>query len=162
PGAPVAQLPEPPPVQAPAPGQQSLPMMQPPPVDDSLQGAPDISQSPPEPPGLPPRVPQPPQAVQGPGLQQPPIPPYKTLGGPPMGPQGPMQGVSIPPPPQMGPAPNSMSLQDAAQFIKSRGISDPVTGLQVLDRLNPYLNQEAKHELASTKLQLEFEQKKNA
>lgn len=114
------------------------------------------------------------QGPQGmpPGMQQgqppgpppgpPPIPPYQTVQGasgpPPQ--QGP-QGIPPPPPQQPGqPRPNSMSLRDAAQFIKAQGISDPVTSLQILDRLSPYLDNQAKQEAAQLKLQLEFTQKK--
>lgn len=101
---------------------------------------------------------QPPGQPPGP----PPIPPYQTVQGGPSGPppqQGP-QGIPPPPPQQPGqPRPNSMSIQDAAKFIKAQGIKDPVTSLQILDRLTPYLDNQAKQEAQQLKLQLEFSQK---
>lgn len=165
-------------VQAPAPGQASVPMIQPqPPVQYGQRPiGPDMGPPPqgmpPMPPGGVPPMPQggPPQGQQGPQMPpqgpqggpqgQPPIPPYQTVQGPPQPPQQAPQG--IPPPPQQvqqAPRPNSMTLEDAAQFIKARGISDPVTSVQILDRLSPYLDNQAKQQANQLKLQLEFTQK---
>lgn len=166
PGAPAGQMPEPPPVQAPQPGQQSVPMMQggPPPLDDSLQGAPQDQgppQGPPQgmPPGPPPGMqggppPGPPQGPQVAPQGPPAIPPYQTMAGAAAQPQGGPMG--IPPPPQQGPRPNSLSISDAARLIQSQGVNDPVKGLKILEQLNPYLTQEAKAEAAAYKIQLDY------
>lgn len=138
--------------QAPAPGQQSVPMQQP------TMAYPQQRQMGP---GVPPGGGMPQQGPQGPP-QQPQIPPYQTVGGAPRPSQGP-QG--IPPPPQQRPdvpPPNSMSLQDAAQFIKARGITDPAAGLQILEKLSPYLNNQAKMEAAQLKQQLDQQNKVSA
>lgn len=167
-------IPKPPPeVQAPAPGQASVPMQQPakygstpigpaqggqmgmPPVPQPMMQQPGMPQ-----PGMPPGgQPAPPQGQPAPPPQQPAIPPYQTVGGaptPPAGPQG------IPPPPQQGPAPNSMTIHDAARFIKSQGINDPTTAMQILEKLNPYLNNEAKQEAATLKMQMAHQEKELA
>lgn len=129
----------------------------PPPAMAGMQGAPMQRQMaapppgmmPPEaPPGMPPGAP--PQGMQGPA----PLPPYKTVGGAPAPQQAP-PGIPRPPmqqPPT--PALNSMSIQDAAQFIQSRGISDPKTSMQILEKLTPYLDNDAKRETAIYKSQL--------
>jgi hypothetical protein len=46
-----------------------------------------------------------------------------------------------------------MSLEQAAQQIKRMGITDPRLAMAVLDRLTPYLNQEAKQEAAFLRAQ---------
>lgn len=167
PGAPPpAQQVQPPP----APGQPSVPMMHPgqqpqmrqmgPPMSGGLpppppQGPPQGQGMPPQ--GMPPQMPQQrPMGAPGQPMappQAPPIPPYQTIGGNPPPQQGP-QG--IPPPPQQNraPAPNSMTLADAAAFIKSKGVTDPTTSVQILEKLTPYLNNEAKQEAAQLKAQL--------
>lgn len=89
------------------------------------------------------------------------IPPYQTVGGSAPPPQGP-QGIPPPPQQQQPPRPSSMSLQDAAQFIKARGITDPATSLQVLEKLTPYLNQQAQQETALLKIQLAASEKQRA
>lgn len=173
-----APPPLPPEVQAPPPGQQSQPMIDPgqaqvpyPAQQRSIgpggpQGGPPQGMPPGPPPGPPQGPPGPPQGLQGMPQGQPPgpppIPPYQTVQGGPSGPPPQMgpQGIP-PPPPQPGqPRPNSLSIQDAAQFIKARGIKDPVTSLQILERLNPYLTNQAKQEATQLKQQLEFTQKK--
>lgn len=170
--------------QAPAPGQASVPMIQPDqkpvqynPNPQAPGGPPGMGMPPPPPQGPPPGPPQgqmppqgpqmapqgPPRPQQGPaqpqGPQRPPVPPYQTVGG--AGPQQAQQPQGIPPPPQQPgqPAPNSMSLQDAAQFIKARGITDPQTSLQILEKLSPYLNNQAKQEAAMLKMQMGQQQK---
>lgn len=164
--------------QAPAPGQTSVPMMQanqkpvqynpnpqapgagvrmgwpplqgPPPSQMAPQGPQMAAQG---------QQPQPPRVP----LQPPPIPPYQTIGGQSAQPQ---QAQGIPPPPpqqtQGQPAPNSMSLKDAAQFIKARGITDPIAGLQILEKLTPYLNNEARQEAAMLKMQVASQDKQLA
>lgn len=166
-------------VQAPAPGQQSMPMEQPsakygqvplgPAMGMPPQGLPPPpmgmpSQDAPEGQGfMPPPVPMGPPPVQAGGPPMPPegpqtapqgppgIPLYQTVNGA-AGPQGQPGQQGIPPPPP-APEANSMSLQDAARFIKSQGITDPITGMQVLEKLNPYLTQDAQHEAAMLKMQ---------
>lgn len=179
--------PPPPSAQPPAPGQASVPMVQPNAQYGQRQigpgGPPQMPQG--GPPPMPPQgmIPPPPgggaplpqggppmpqqqgqpqgpmQPPQGPpqGPQgQPPIPPYRTVQGaatPPQGPQGP-QG--IPPPPQQQPQmprPGSMTLADAARFIKAQGITDPTTSVQILDRLTPYLDQQAQQQANQLKQQ---------
>jgi len=156
--------------QAPAPGQQSVPMQQPTmPYPQQRQMGPGVPPGGgmPPPPGPPQGAGGPPTGQPGPPPQrmpppgqpqgQPPIPPYQTVGGAPRPQQGP-QG--IPPPPQpAAPPPNSMSLQDAAQFIKARGITDPAAGLQILEKLSPYLNNQARMEAAQLKQQLDQQNK---
>lgn len=162
--------------QAPAPGQASVPMIQPsaqygPRPIGPRMGMPPIGMPPPPNPQMPQQAPQmPPQGAQmAPPPQpsmppaQPPVPPYRTLNGPPPGPQAGPQG--IPPPPQaqpQAPQPNSMTLKDAAQFIKARGITDPTTSIQVLEKLTPYLNNEAKQEAAMLKMQVSMQEKQMA
>lgn len=164
-------IPPPPPQgQTPAPGQASVPMVQPgqrppqaPQQAPRMMGPPSDGGVPPPPPQGPPQGPpqaqQPaPQMQAQPQQQQPqapPIQPYRTVAGAsaPQGQQGP-QGIPPPPQQQGAPAPNSMSLQDAARFIKSKGITDPTTALQVLEKLTPYLNNQAKQEAATLKMQL--------
>jgi hypothetical protein len=194
--------PPPPSAQPPAPGQASVPMVQPsaqygqrpigpppqgpgaiPPMPPGARpgpqglmppppggGAPMPQGGPPMPQQMPPQMQGPPQgpqqAPQGPpgGPQgQPPIAPYRTLQGasqpPQQGPQG------IPPPPQQQqqpPRPNSMTLQDAAQFIKAQGITDPLVGVQILDRLQPYLTQQAQVQANQLKQQQLQQDKENA
>lgn len=173
PQAPQAPQGAPSPQQTPAPGQPSVPMQQaqygqrpipgsPPPMPPQMppqaqmpQGLQQAQQRPPGPPQ------GPPQGQQGP-QGQPSMPPYQTVGGRPMPPQQPM-GIPAPPQQQPGaPAPNSMTLQDAAKLIKSRGIKDPVTSLQILEKLTPYLNNEAKQEAAQLKMQLDQQNKLSA
>lgn len=163
----------PPQQQPPAPGQQSVPMIQPgqmpqggPPqrqMPPQQQGPQEMPQGAPTAPQLPPGGPQMRQGGQhGPQMSPQGVPPYQTVAG---GPQQQQQPQGIPAPPQQpqgAPPPNSMTLQDAAKFIKSRGITDPVAGMQILDKLTPYLNNEAKQEAATYKLQLEYSQKKSA
>lgn len=134
------------------------PMGMPPPPP----GAPPMPQGmPPQGQAMPPQGPQ--TAPEAPGA----IAPYQTIAGAANGAAAPMTasgdalpgfyppGEGIAPPPQpAGPAKNSMSLQDAAQFIKSRGISDPVTGMQILEQLTPYLNRDAQQQQAEMKMQL--------
>lgn len=161
-GAPQA----PPPQQPPAPGQASVPMQQPVQYGQRpMPGGPPPQQMPPQgqmPQGMQQRPPVPPQGPP-PGQQGPQGPaPYQTVGGRPMPPQQP-QGIPPPPPQQPGmPAPNSMTIQDAAQLIKARGITDPVTSLQILEKLTPYLNNEAKQESAMLKMQLDQQNKASA
>jgi hypothetical protein len=52
-----------------------------------------------------------------------------------------------------------MSLQDAAQFIKSKGIDDPLVGIQVLEKLTPYLNNEARQEANMLRMEMQAQQK---
>lgn len=179
-------IPPPPPEapQAPPPGQASVPMTQPnaqygqkpigpqmgmppqapqqaprPPMPQQGMPPPPQGQMPPQgPPQAPQGQPQAPQGQQMPPPGQPPVPPYRTVGGP--APQAGPQGIPPPPPQQPGqPAPNSMSLKDAAQFIKARGITDPTTSVQILEKLAPYLNNEAKQEAAMLKMQLDQQNK---
>lgn len=167
--------PQPPPVQAPPPGQQSQPMVDPgqSPVQYPAQQIPIGPQGPlgGPPQGMPPGTPPgPPQGQQGPqGMPQgqppgpPPIPPYQTVQGGPSGPppqQG-MQGIPPPPSQQNAPRPGSMTLQDVAQFIKARGIKDPQTAIQIIDGLEPYINNQAKQELSVMKLQQDRTDKLN-
>jgi hypothetical protein len=153
-----------PPVQPPAPGQQSVPMVQP----TAQYGQrpigpppPQMQQRPPMPQGGPPMPqqgqPMPPQGPQGAPQGQPPMPPYKTVaGGPQGGPQQQPQGIPAPPQqPQGAPPPNSMTLQDAAKFIKARNITDPQAAIQILDKLTPYLNNEAKQQAKQLEMQLD-------
>lgn len=177
--------PPPPSAQPPAPGQASVPMIQPgqqpaqygqrpigpqqgiPPPPQAPgggapmpQGGPPMPQQqgmPPGPPqGMPPQGPPqgPPGGPQGQPPGQPPIPPYRTVQG---GPQQPQQGPQgIPPPPQQQPQmprPGSMTLADAAQFIKAQGITDPTTSVQILDKLSPYLDQQAQRQANQLKQQ---------
>lgn len=74
-------------------------------------------------------------------------------------PQGPQSG-SIPQPPQQQevPQPNSMTISDAARFIKSRGVNDPMVAMQALEKLTPYLNQEAKQEAMMLRHQVQMMQ----
>jgi hypothetical protein len=154
----------PPAVQAPPPGQQSQPMVDPrqalpyPPQQRPI-GPPGTQGGMPQgmPPAPPQGAPQGPQAAPQPSAAPPPISPYQTLQGAAGPQQMGMQGI---PPPPGQPRPNSMSIQDAAQFIKARGVNDPVTSLQILEKLTPYLNNQAKQEAAQLKMQLDFEQKK--
>lgn len=97
------------------------------------------------------------------------IPPYQTVQGASNGPAGffpPADGIPQPPqavqtigPP---PAPDSMTIQDAARFIKAQGITDPITGMQVLDKLTPFLNDDAKNQAATLKMQQIHDDKKEA
>lgn len=166
--------------QAPAPGQASVPMVQPPaqygqkPLGPQMGMGPVGIQPPPQPmirPQMPPQAqqmaPQGPQGGQGqqPGMPpaQPPVAPYRTVSGP--NPQGQPGQQGIPPPPQQPmqqPQPNSMTLKDAAQFIKARGINDPATGMQILEKLSPYLTNEAKQEATMLKMQLAQQEKQAA
>jgi len=164
--------PPPPSAQPPAPGQASVPMIQPsaqygqrqigpqgpgaiPPMPSGQGlippppggGAPMPLGGPPMPQQMPPQGPiQPPQGPQAAQQGQPPIPPYRTVQGAAMPPQVQQGPQGIPPPPQQQPQtprPGSMTLADAAQFIKAQGVTDPVTSIQILDRLQPYLDQQA-------------------
>src|SRR6267154_745670 len=173
--------------QPPTPGQPSLRMMQPqqtqqyPPVQRSIgppsqlppqgaqQGGPPQGMPPQGPPqGMPPGGPQQqmPQGMPQQGMQRPSmppqgqIPPYQTV-RPQMPPQ---QQQGIPPPPQQANAqpPGQMSIQDAAKFIKDQGISDPTTAMQILDKLTPYLNNDARQEAASLKTQMDQQNKVQA
>lgn len=174
--------PPPPEVQAPAPGQASVPMMNPAQAPAQYGPKPIGPQGgmpgpmgggmpgmgipmPPQGAGMP-SMPQggpqmPPGAPQGGMPQAAPIPPYKTVGGPSGGPAAPppQMGIPAPPPQQAAPAPNSMSLQDAARFIKAQGITDPTTSLQILEKLTPYLDSQAKQEMGLMKLQMEHKDK---
>lgn len=180
-------IPPPPPPSAkpPAPGQASVPMIQPgqqpaqygqrpigpPPQGMPPQGMPPQGQ-PPMPPGggapmpqggppMPQQQGQPPQGQMQPQQGspqgqpgQPPIPPYRTVQGAPQQPQMGPQG--IPPPPQQqqqAPRPGSMTLADAAQFIKAQGITDPTTSIQILEKLTPYLDQQAQQQANQLKQQ---------
>lgn len=189
--------PPPPSAQPPAPGQASVPMVQP--QELAQYGQRQIGPPPPQGPGAVPPMPQgqglippppgggapmpqggppmPQQQGMPPGGQQmppqgpqaqPPIPPYRTVQGasqPPQGPQGPQQAPQgIPPPPQQQqqpPRPGSMTLADAAQFIKARGITDPAVAVQVLERLSPYLDQQAQQQANQLKQQ-QLQQEKAA
>lgn len=55
-----------------------------------------------------------------------------------------------------------MTLQDAAKFIKARGITDPATSVQILEKLTPYLNNAAKQEAALLKMQMAAQEKQMA
>lgn len=161
--------PPPPSGQTPAPGQPSVKMMQPA-QQQPAQQYPQMQRpmGPPQGQGMPQQggMSQPPQqapqgqqqAPQGPQAQQ--IPRYQAM---PQGPQTPPQQQGIPPPPQQapqnGPPPGPMSIQDAAKFIKDQGITDPTTSMQVLEKLNPYLTNEARQEAASLKMQLDQQNK---
>lgn len=169
-GIPPPPQPQPPPQQPPAPGQQSVPMIQPGqqppqgppqrPMPPQQQGPQEMPQGGPMPPQMPPGGPQMRQGGQhGPMPAQPPIPPYQTVGGGPGGPPQQPQGIPAPPPQQeAGPPPNSLTLKDAAAFIKKQGITDPIAGMQILEKLTPYLNNEAKQEAAMLKMQLQQQQ----
>lgn len=177
-------LPPPPPsAQPPAPGQASVPMIQPNAQYGQIpigpQGSPKLPQGgpPPMPPqglippppggGAPmpqggPPMPQqapggPPGGQQGPQQAQPPIPPYRTVQGASQQPQGPQQAQQgIPPPPpqqQAVPRPNSMTLADAAQFIQAQGITNPRVAVKILDKLSPYLDQQAQQQANQLKQQ---------
>jgi hypothetical protein len=89
------------------------------------------------------------------------IPPYQSLsggasatGGGGAGgggniPQPQASPTGLPPPPSappQTPRPNSMSIQDAAKFLKSRGVTDPEEATEMLGMLAPYLNNEAKQQ----------------
>lgn len=84
---------------------------------------------------------------------QPQIPPYQAMSN-----AGVQQTNSaIPPPPQEAPAlprPNSMTIQDAAKFLDQQGITDPITKVQVLEKILPYLNSEAKQEAMALRQQV--------
>lgn len=55
------------------------------------------------------------------------------------------------------PAPQSLTFQGAVQMLRSKGIQGPAL-LDAMDRLQPYLNNEAKAEAASLKQQLQIQQ----
>lgn len=183
--------PPPPSAQPPAPGQASVPMIQPqqaaqygqrqigpppqgpgvvppmPPGPGQQQGMipPPPGGGAPMPQGGPPMPQQqgqpqgPVQPPQGPPQGQPPIPPYRTVqgaSGPPQGPQGQQGPQGIPPPPQQQPQmprPGSMTLADAARFIKAQGVTDPTTSVQILEKLTPYLDQQAQQQANQLKQQ---------
>lgn len=134
-----------------------------PPPPGMQQGPPQGQQQQP-PPQMPPQGQQmPPQGPQGAPQGQPPIPPYRTVQGAATPPQQGMQG--IPPPPQQQPQmprPGSMTLADAAQFIKAQGITDPATSVQILDKLGPYLDQQAKQQAAQLLQQQQLQDKRAA
>lgn len=155
-GPPPPQGPGAVPPMPPGPGQQQG-MIPPPPGG----GAPMPQGGPPMPQQMPPQgqMPQPPQGPP-PGPQgQPPIPPYRTVqgaSGPPQGPQGQQGPQGIPPPPQQQPQmprPGSMTLADAARFIQAQGITDPTTSVQILEKLTPYLDQQAQQQANQLKQQ---------
>lgn len=97
------------------------------------------------------------------------VPPYQSLNGVPGGGGGnalPVPSASpqgLPPPPaavaqqaraQQMPKPNSMSLEDAASFLKSKGVSDPRVAMNMLGKLQPFLNNEAKAQAQMLGLQV--------
>lgn len=207
--------PAPPSAQPPAPGQASVPMVQPqqsaqygqrpigppppqgpgavPPMPPGVgqqqglippppgggapmpQGGPPMPQQQGMPPQGPPGPPQgqqmppqgPPGGPQGQPAGQQPIPPYRTVqgaSGATQGPQGQQGQLGIGPPPpqqQQPPRPGSMTLADAAQFIKARGVTDPAVAVQLLDRLQPYLDQQAQQQANQLKQQ-QLQQDKEA
>lgn len=55
--------------------------------------------------------------------------------------------------------PGSMSLEDAVNFAKAQGITDPQVGLQFLRNLAPSLNNEAKQQLAALKVENDMQKR---
>ena len=155
---PPAQMPPPQPQgpQATPIGQASVPMQQPgarPPIPPGgVQG----SMPPPGTPPLPPTSTMPPQARQPAPQQPPPVPPYKRIGeqqpAPPQQ-QAPQQPAQIP---QQAPAENSLTFEGAVRQLQAKGIQGPAL-VDALDRIKPYLDQEAKQQAASLKQQLEIQ-----
>lgn len=146
-----------------APGQPSVPMIQPgqqpPPIPP--QGMPPQGQMPPPgipplPPGMPgqgpaaqPRAQQPQQPQQPPPyrridtqLQQQPQPPA----------QPPQQSAPIP---QQAPAQGSLTFQDAARMLAQKGVTGPAL-VDALDRIKPYLDEQAKQQAEAMKQQLQI------
>ena len=154
---PQAQPPVPPPQQM-APGQPSVPMQQanqqrPPIPPQGVQGQMPPAGTPPLPPGQPGPAPARPQAQP----QQP--PPYQRIDTQMRQRQqaqqataAQQQAVQIANSPEP-PAPDSLTFQGAVKVLQSKGVTGPAM-IDALDRLTPYLNQEAKQQAQALKDQL--------
>lgn len=76
-------------------------------------------------------------------------PPYKTLA-----PQPQPQGFPAVPPPPTAPQQGGMTMFDVAAYLKQKGITDPRVAMAVMEKLEPWMNNEAKQELATYKAML--------
>lgn len=148
-----APPPQPPQQQSPAPGQPSVPMMQPgqqpPPMPPGgPQGQMPPAGTPPLPPGQPGGRPAAPPPYQRIATQQ--ANAQQQQAAPPQQPQAPQ------PIPAEAPAEGSLNFQTAAKMLAQKGISGPAM-VDALDRLKPYLDEQAKQDAASLKAQLSIQ-----
>lgn len=90
------------------------------------------------------------------------IAPYKSFNAP--QPALPAEVAQIPPPPQINRSSslNSMTLQDAVKMIDSQGAQPSKVKLAALTRMMPFLDQQAKQELAVMRQQLQGLNMENA
>lgn len=142
-----------------APGQPSVPMQQPsqmpppqqrPPVPpQGAQGQMPPPGTPPLPQGQPPGAPQRAQAQQPQAPQQ--LPPYQRIDTQLAQQQG--QPGTAPQVPQQPPAPDSLSFQGAVKLLQSKGVQGQAL-VDALDRIKPYLDQQAKQQTDALKQQL--------